>query len=152
MSPLLWKFLHVLGACLFVGNNLVTPFWRYFAERTRDPRVIAYSQRLITLTDYVFTGGGIALLLSSGHVMAAYRPDLWQTGWFVTAYALFVASGVVWAAVLLPIQIAQIKLARNFAQGGEIPPRYWTLARRWMIAGTLATLLPFGSLFLMITK
>ena len=152
MDPLFWKFLHVLGACLFVGNNVVTPFWRVFAERTGDPRTIAYSQRLITLTDFVFTGGGIVLLLGAGHVMLADRPDLWGASWFLWSYGLFIASGVVWMAVLVPLQVAQARLARGFAQGGTIPPRYWVLSRRWTVAGSVASLLPLGSLYLMVTK
>jgi uncharacterized membrane protein len=152
MTYLTLKFLHILGACLFVGNNLVTPVWRALAERTRQPAVVAYSQRLITLTDIIFTGGGIALLLGAGHAMAAQQPALWQQRWFLWAYALFAVSGVVWLAVLLPIQVAQTRLARGFAGGGPIPERYWQLSVRWSVAGIIASLLPLGSLGLMIMK
>lgn len=146
------KFLHVLGACLFLGNNLVTPFWRFFAEKTRDPRVIAFSQRLITWTDWVFTGGGIALLLTGGHAMAARNPAYWSQSWFLGAYVLFAVSGVVWMAVLLPIQSKQARLARTFEKGGEIPEEFWKLSKRWNGAGAVASLLPLGALFLMIAK
>ena len=147
-----WKVLHIIGACLFIGNNVVTPFWRFFAERTRDPRVIAYAQRLITLTDYVFTGGGIALLLIGGHAMTAQQPILWHQTWFLGGYGLFALSGIVWLAILLPIQIQQSRLAKIFASGGEIPARYDQLSRRWNIAGALASALPFASLWLMVVK
>ncbi|MBK8474900.1 MAG: DUF2269 domain-containing protein [Opitutaceae bacterium] len=152
MNPVTLEFLHVLGACLFVGNNVVTPFWRFFAERTRDPRVIAYSQRLITLTDIVFTGGGIALLMLSGHIQLADRPELWGEGWFLWAYGAFVLSGVIWLAVLLPIQISQARMARGFADGGEIPSRYWRLSFIWSVAGSAASVLPLVSLYLMVVK
>ena len=152
MSYLAWKVLHVLGACLFIGNNLVTPLWRAMAEAKRDPVILAYSQRLITLTDYIFTGGGIALLLGAGHAMAAQQPALWHQSWFLGAYVLFVVSGIVWGAVLLPIQIAQAKLARGFADGGPISERIWQLSRRWTVAGIIASLLPLGSLVLMVMK
>ena len=152
MDHLTLKFLHITAACLFVGNNLVTPFWKFRAERTRDPRVIAYAQRLVTLTDFVFTGSSLALLLATGHVMAATLPGLWQQAWFVRAYACFGLSGLIWLAVLLPVQIKQARLARQFAQGGDIPADYWRLARRWMVAGSLASLLPLASLFFMVVK
>lgn len=147
-----WKVIHIVGACLFVGNNLITPFWRFFAERTRDPRVIAFSQRLITLTDCTFTGGGIAWLLIGGHAMAALQPELWHHLWFLWGYAFFALSGVLWLTILLPIQVEQARLTRAFAQGGEIPVRFYQLSRRWNIAGALASLLPLASLWLMVHK
>ena len=152
MSYLAWKLLHIIGACLFIGNNLVTPVWRTLAERTGHPPIVAYSQRLITLTDFIFTGGGIALLLGAGHVMAAMQPELWQKHWFIWSYALFVLSGIVWGAVLLPIQIKQAKMAKQFADGGTIPEQYWKLSRRWAVAGVIASLIPMGSLALMVLK
>ncbi len=56
----LWlKTLHIVGAVLFLGNIVVTGWWKVMADRTRDPRVIAFAQRQVTLTDWVFTGGGV---------------------------------------------------------------------------------------------
>ena len=152
MSYLALKLLHILGACLFLGNNLVTPLWKLLAERTRNAQVVAFSQRLVTVTDLIFTVGGIALLLGAGQAMAARQPGLWHQRWFLGAYSLFAVSGLVWLALLLPIQVAQARLARGFASGGPIPARYWVLSRRWMIAGAIASLLPFGSLALMVLK
>ena len=92
------------------------------------------------------------LLLGAGHAMAARQPLLWQQRWFLWAYVLFALSGIVWGTVLLPIQIAQAKLAREFASGGPIPERFWQLSRRWTVAGIIASLLPLGSLVLMVVK
>jgi catechol 2,3-dioxygenase-like lactoylglutathione lyase family enzyme len=36
------------------------------ADRTRDPTIIAFAQRQVTLTDFVFTAGGVALILATG--------------------------------------------------------------------------------------
>jgi uncharacterized membrane protein len=152
MDYLTLKFLHVAGACLFVGNNLVTPFWKLLADRTRQPAVVAHAQRLITLTDFVFTGGGIALLLGSGHAMIAMNPVLWQQAWLRLGYAAFGLSGVLWLGVLLPVQIRQARLARAFANGEAIPAEYWRLARVWNAVGVIASLLPLGTLLLMVLK
>ena len=152
MDPLILKFLHVTGACLFIGNNLVTPFWKFLAERTRQPAVIAYSQRLVTLTDVVFTGGGIALLVVTGHIMIAANPALWELAWLRWGYICSAPSGLIWMAVLLPVQIKQARLACLFADGSPIPAEYWRLSRWWLIAGSLASLLPMASLYLMVTK
>ena len=38
------------------------------------------------------------------------------------------------------------------ADGGPIPERFWQLSRRWTVAGIIASLLPLGSLVLMVLK
>jgi hypothetical protein len=54
--------------------------------------------------------------------------------------------------ILIPTQIMQARLARAFAQGGAIPEHYWRLGKRWMIWGTIATLLPLANLYFMVFK
>ena len=46
-----FKFLHVLGAIILVGNVTVTAVGKVFADRTHDARVVAFGQRLVTITD-----------------------------------------------------------------------------------------------------
>jgi hypothetical protein len=46
----------------------------------------------------------------------------------------------------------EARLARTFARSGSIPERYWRLGRRWMIWGTIATLLPLANLYVMVVK
>ena len=56
---LLVKFLHVLGVIIFLGNIIVTAFWKVLADRTKNCTIISYSQRLVTYTDIVFTLTGM---------------------------------------------------------------------------------------------
>lgn len=62
----IFKSLHIVGVVLFVGNVAVTGWWKTMADRTRDPKIIAVAQRRVTLTDSVFTAGGIVLLIVGG--------------------------------------------------------------------------------------
>jgi uncharacterized membrane protein len=78
--------------------------------------------------------------------------DIRTTSWIKIGLALFLASGVIWAAILIPIQIAQARIARTFERGGEIPERYWRLNRQWYIWGSLATILPLLNIYVMIGK
>ena len=50
------KFLHVLGVILLVGNVTVTAVWKVFADRTHNAVVVAFGQRLVTITDWFLTG------------------------------------------------------------------------------------------------
>jgi uncharacterized membrane protein len=117
--------------------------WKALADRTRD----------LTVTDWVFTLGGIVLILIGAYGMiAAGGLDLFGTTWLIWGQGLFIASGIIWAIILIPTQIAQAQMARAFAHGGSIPARYWHLGRRWMIWGTIATLLPLANLYVMVVK
>lgn len=150
----LWlKSLHLLGVVIFLGNIIVTGWWKTMADRTRDPVIIAFAQRQVTLTDWVFTAGGVMLVLAGGLGNALlHHMDYLHTYWLAWGLWLFVASGIIWVLILLPIQIAQERMARRFANGGEIPERYWQLERLWIVFGTLATLLPLINLYWMVFK
>jgi uncharacterized membrane protein len=148
-----FKVVHLFGVVVFLGNIIVTALWKVMADRTGDPRIIAYAQRLVTLTDCIFTAGGVALILVGAYGMAAVAGlDLRGTTWLVWGQALLVASGVIWVLILIPTQIAQARQAHAFAQGGAIPDSYWRHGRRWMIWGVIATVVPLANLYVMVFK
>ena len=150
---LVLKSLHIAGVVVFLGNIVVTGWWKAQADRTRNPSVIAFAQRQVTLTDYVFTAGGAALLAGAGIANAAlHHMDYRHVYWLAWGYWLFVFSGLIWVMVLIPIQMRQAKMARAFASGGVIPDRYWRLGRLWLFFGILATLVPFAAIYWMVFK
>ena len=75
-----FKIVHMLGVVLFLGNIIVTGFWKAIADRTGNPAVIAFAQRLVTLTDWIFTAGGVALVLAGGFGMARCRRVRYRIG------------------------------------------------------------------------
>ena len=58
------KVVHLTGVVLFLGNIIVTAVWKILADRTGEPRVIAYAQRLVT-------AGGAALIVVGAYGMVA---------------------------------------------------------------------------------
>ena len=72
-----------------------------------------------------------------------HQLDVWNTRWLSWGFRLFMISGIIWVTVLIPVQVRQAKMARQFADGGVIPPQYRTLGRIWLVFGLLATLIPF---------
>ena len=152
MSRDAWLLVHVVGVVLFIGNIVVTAVWKSLADRTKEPAVVAYAQRLVTVTDIAFTATGAALIAISGPVLAEDLGGVGGPAWLTLGLSLFAASGVIWAAVLIPIQIAQARLARRFRTESSIPPRYWQLARLWAAFGAVATILPLANLYLMVVK
>lgn len=148
----LLKSLHIVGVVLFVGNIIVTGWWKVMADRTRDPRIVAFAQRQVTLTDWVFTLGGVCLVMLGGLGNALLHGMPLSTSWLLTGNILFLASGVVWLAVLVPLQIKLGRMARDFASADTIPDAYWRPARLWLWFGALATVLPLAVIPVMVFK
>lgn len=146
------KSLHIVGAVLFIGNIIVTGWWKVAADLTRNPTIIAFAQRQVTLTDWVFTTGGVTLVAVAGCGNALLHDIPFTTTWIAWGDALFIASGVVWLAVLIPVQGKLTRLTRAFADGGAIPDAYWRLEKQWVIWGTVATVLPLAVIPLMVWK
>ena len=152
-SYLLWKMLHIFGVMLFVGNIIVTAFWKLMADRSRDPHIVAFGQRLVNWTDLAFTCVGAAIILVSGLMMSGpYSNDFWAIPWLVWGVGMFLASGLVWVVALFPLQIKQGWLVEEFAQNGEIPDRYWRLGRLWIRFAFVAVALALGNLYFMVVK
>jgi uncharacterized membrane protein len=148
-----FKCLHLLGVILLLGNAIVTGVWKALADRSRLPSTVAYAQRLVIVTDWVFTGSGIALTVLGGYGMV-YQSHLSLTGntWLMWGQGLFALSALIWLALLLPLQTEQSRMARRFAADGRIPEDYWRLGRRWLSWGVLATLPLLVTVFLMTAK
>ena len=84
-----FKVVHLFGVVLFLGNIIVTAVWKVMADHTDDPGIIAYAQRLVTLTDWIFTAGGVVLILVGAYGMAAVAGlNLRGTTWLVWGQAL----------------------------------------------------------------
>ena len=145
------KVLHVLSACLFLGNVVVSGTWAFLAERTRNFEVISFSNRLVLITDLMFTLTGALLVVYTGSLMSqryAGAPAESQA-WISWSYMLFGLSGAIWALVLVPIQLRQrVLLNRHLT----ITPEYLKLSRIWQISGAVATIVPLPIVYLMIVK
>lgn len=150
-----FKALHLLGVSLFIGNILVTALWKVLADRNAQPAVVAYAQRLVTITDYVFAAVGAGLVFVSGRFLAeglygGVNAD--SPSWLLWGWGLFIVSGVIWVLVLIPVQYKQAKMAREFASAEAVPEAYWRLSKIWVVAGVIATVLPLLNFYVMVFK
>lgn len=141
-----------MGVMLFLGNIIVTGWWKNMADLTKNPQIIAFAQRQVTLTDFIFTAGGVAILLIAGALNVWLHDISLNTKWLVLGFMFFISSGLIWALVLIPVQIKQAKMANAFAQTGVIPDEYWRYCKVWNVFGVLATLLPLINLYFMVFK
>ena len=136
---------------MLMGNITVTAIWKYFADRTQDPVVVAFAQKLVTYTDWSMTLWGVVLLMGGGYFMAFYANWTLTQHWLLWSQALFVAAGVIWLGVLVPIQIKQSRLAAAFTRT-DVGDRYRAMSRRWLIWGLVSTVPLLVATWLMIVK
>ncbi len=148
MAPNL-KIIHLVCACLFLGNVIVSGVWALLAERTREHAIIQFSNRMVLITDALFTLGGAIGVVWTGHGMALHLGGEASHPWIQWSYGLLSFSGLIWLLVLVPIQFKQRALLRASDTVGE---DYWRLSRIWQAAGALATVLPLPIVYLMVTK
>jgi uncharacterized membrane protein len=149
---LLLKSFHILGVILFLGNIIVTGFWKAFADYSKEWKIIAFSQRLVTYTDVTFTTLGVCLIAVTGVLMAKFYADFQHIKWIVWGLELFIASGLIWLLILIPIQFKLYAITKKFTSNESIPKKYWTLEKMWMVFGSIATFLPLMNLYWMVFK
>lgn len=148
-----FKFVHLLGVVLLVGNVTVTAVWKVFADRTKSPTTVAFAQRLVTYTDWTFTLGGVLLTAAGGYGMAwVAKIDILSTPWLVWGQVLFAASGFIWLGLLVPIQGAQSRPAARFNASASVPDAYRRLGWQWICWGIAATVPLFAAMIVMIAK
>lgn len=142
------KTLHIIAAVLWLGNFVVTGLWsiRAFAMRSRDLR--RFAVREILFTDALFTLLGGALVIMSGLLLASIESiPPWTTRWTRDALVIASASGAVWLAVLLPLELRMRKTAATGDDAQLVRTFAW-----WNAAGWAVTLALFFIIYLMVAK
>ncbi|WP_059173387.1 DUF2269 family protein [Bacillus sp. FJAT-27445] len=149
----LWLTLHLIGVLLFVGNIITAAFWKIRADLTKDSVVIHSAVKNVLLADYIFTIPGLALIIVSGILMAT-RAGMPMAGfnWLMLSLILFAITGIIWAVILIPMQLKMIRYSAECIESGTISKDYQDASRTWTVFGIAATLLPLVILYLMVTK
>ncbi|WP_373233467.1 DUF2269 family protein [Cohnella sp.] len=149
----IWLTLHLIGVVLFIGNIITAAFWKVRADLTKDPTVIYGTVKNVMLADYVFTLPGIALIIVSGFAMAATAEwPMSGLNWLTLSLILFAFTGIIWLAILIPLQRGMIRQIAQCIESGTISKAYQQASRNWAVFGIAATLLPIVILYLMVTK
>jgi uncharacterized membrane protein len=128
---------------------VVSGIWAAMAERTRNHAIIQFSNRLVLITDLLFTLTGAVGVVFTGHLMAARYGGDSAHPWITWSYALFGLSGLIWMLVLVPIQLKQRRLLQRTTQ---ITSEYLQWSRIWQVSGAVATALPLPIIYFMVTK
>lgn len=148
------KFLHIVGAVLFLGNIITGVFWKAHADKSRDPKIIAHALDGIPRSDRIFTIPGVIIILVSGFSAALVGGyALFRTDWIVGGIGLFTITAIVFMGRIAPIQRQMRDLARSASDQTTFDwPTYEKLSRAWAIWGSVAVLAPMLAAALMVFK
>jgi uncharacterized membrane protein len=147
------KLVHILAVVLFLGNITTGLFWKAFADRTRDPRIIAHALRGLIASDRWFTLPGVGLIVLAGVAAALHAGlPLLRTGWIAWSIGLFSLSGLAFGSRVAPLQRRMAALAAAGANGDFDWEAYRALSRSWKIWGLVALLTPLAAAALMVLK
>jgi uncharacterized membrane protein len=145
------KFLHIIGVIMFLGNIIISAFWRFNAERTGKSELISHAYKLTSLTDWIFTLPGVILIGITGHMLAPKFGGIAAQPWIYHSYAMLTVSALIWLAGLLPIQLKQRRLMASDPLA-NLSPQFKKLTLWWHILGLVATILPLVALFWMTAR
>ena len=154
--PRTWhRLLHVFGAVMFLGNVATGALWFTLATLTRSCRVLSFAIRVVNLADLVFTAPGALLLVVNGAVLAPTWGGVAHSPWLLLGTALFVACGVAWACVLVPIQVRLVGLLEQVPRDDDPVSVHPELPRRFAVYGVVGGVTGTAALvalFAMVTK
>lgn len=154
MIYLALKFLHIIGAILFLGNITTGVFWKAHADRSRNPVIIAHALDGVIRSDRLFTIPGVIMIVASGFAAAIVGGiPLLRTEWVAGGIILFTIAGIAFGARVAPLQRQMRDLARANADPATFDwAAYERLSRGWAIWGSVALLAPLAAAALMVFK
>lgn len=146
------KYLHVIGAIVILGTGAGIAFFMLMAHRSGDAAFIARTAATVVIADMLFTLAAVILQPVTGGLLMMLSSTSFAERWLATSLVLYALAGLFW----IPVIFMQIEL-RDLASAAAarrqpLPPRYFSLFRRWVWFGIAG----FGSvmiiLWLMIAK
>lgn len=153
-AALALKAFHVLMACVFLGGGSLIAWFKIRAERSGDPRIVAWGLAEVVRADWVFTLPGALLLLGSGLGLAhAHGRPIVGTSWILAALVDYTVAGLLWIPAV-HLQLRMRDLATRAADRGDpdLPPEYHRASRIWLALGVPAFLVSLHAVYAMTAK
>jgi len=145
--------LHILGAIIFIGNIITAAFWKMKADKTQDQVIIHTTVKNILFADKIFTNPSIILLIGTGIILGIHGPySMTEWNWLTLSLLLFIIMGILFIAILSPIQKRLILFSnkKHIKENGW--DSYLVASKQWAIFGSLLTIIPLIILYLMTVK
>lgn len=128
------KFIHIISATLLFGTGLGSAFYMFMAYRSGNMQVMAETNRIVVIADFMFTTPTVIIQLVTGLYLLDYLGLAWTSAWSLSVLGLYAFVGACW----LPVVWLQIWL-RDRAYEIDTPDTQYQLRMKiWTILGVLA--------------
>ena len=146
------RWVHVLGAIVFLGTGTGIAFFMLMAHRTQNAALIAHTARIVVLADWVFTTSAVLVMPVTGVWLALALGWPLTQGWVLAALLLYSITIALWIPVVW-MQTRMRNLASRAVQENlPLPAGYHRLFRLWFIFGVPAFVTVLAILWLMIAR
>lgn len=149
---LIIKTMHILGVVLFLGAGIMSAYYKVRADRSGDPRILAWCQAEIVRADWLFTvPSGVIVPITGFLLVHTYGLD-WSLRWIHLGIGGFITAGLLWLpAAWLQIQMRAMA-TDALEQQTDLPRRFHKLNRIWFALGAPAFAIAVGTVWVMVTK
>src|SRR5688572_23859541 len=145
--------LHVLAVMLFLGSMIMGIFWKRWADRTRDPRIVAYTLEGLVRAYRWFTLPSAALLVLFGFGMVGLGEVSLSFSWVILGITMITGSVAALVGWVAPVQQRMLALVRSGADAGSFDrASYARLTDQWQRWMVIATVAPIVAVALMVFK
>lgn len=152
MLYLVVKTAHILSAMLFLGAGLMTAWYKVRADRSHDPKVIAWYAREIVLADWMFTLPSGLTLPATGLWLATLLGQPLTSGWVALGLGCYALAGTLWVPAA-HLQIRMRRMAEAAAAAGTpLPDAFHRANRAWLVLGVPAFAVSLFAVWLMVAK
>ncbi|WP_315758668.1 MULTISPECIES: DUF2269 domain-containing protein [unclassified Bradyrhizobium] len=146
------KYLHVLGAIVILGTGTGIAFFMLMAHLSGEAAFIARTAGVVVIADMLFTLSAVLLQPVTGGTLMWLSSTAVSERWLLTSLVLYAVAGLFWVPVIF-MQIELRDLARAADHSAHaLPPRYFTVFRRWFLCGIPGFGTVMAILWLMIAK
>lgn len=128
------KFIHIISSTLLFGTGLGSAFFMFMAYRTNNMLVMAKTNRIVVIADFIFTTPTVVIQLVTGLYLLDQLGKSWTSSWGLLVLGLYFFVGLCW----LPVVWLQLNLAKQAEQLERPDKRYHQYMKIWCILGGMA--------------
>lgn len=128
------KFIHIISATLLFGTGLGSAFYMFMAYRSGNMKVMAETNRIVVIADFIFTTPTVIIQLVTGLYLLDYLGLTWTSTWSLSVLGLYAFVGACW----LPVVWLQIWLRDRANKLNTPDKQYQQRMKVWLVLGVLA--------------